>query len=163
MSRSNDFSITVSEIEGFALAGLCVRTSLEDAPRDCPRLWEQDFMPRLPDIACKPANDFQRATFGISVMIGEEGAFDYWAAAPLAEGATVPEGLRAISLQGGLYAHCRVPSLELLGPAYMALYGDWAGNQTGYAALMQAPCFERYGEDYPETGGFEVYMPVIKV
>lgn len=156
------FDISVSETPACTLAGLCVRTTMQDASRDCPKLWQQDFMPRLPEITWMPANEFQGATFGISVMLDEEGAFEYWAAAPLAEGAKVPEGMRAVTLPGGLYAHCRVPSLELLGQAYMALYRDWTSQQTEYEALMQAPCFERYDGDYLKTGAFDVYMPVAR-
>ncbi len=159
---THSFDISVIEVPACTLAGLCVRTNVQDAPKDCPKLWQQDFMPRLPELAWDPADAFLNATFGISVMIGEEGVFDYWAAAPLAEGASVPEGMRAIGLPGGLYAHCHVPSMDFLGHAYMALYKDWAPQQTEYEALMQAPCVERYTQDYLTTGGFDVYMPVAK-
>ena len=162
MQGEDKFPITVVTIEKVELFGLCIRTTIQDAFKDCPLFWEQEFMPKLTEITGKPASEFQGITYGISVMVNNEGTIDYWAAASLATGMNMPVSMRSITLQGGLYAHCEVASVALLGAAYDAIYSQWPSKQSEYAPMMQAPCFERYDEQFIKNGRFELFVPVCK-
>ena len=162
MQGEDKLPITVLAMEKIELVGLCIRTTIQDAFKDCPPFWEQDFMPRLSEITGKPISAFQGITYGISVMVGNEGAIDYCAAVSLATGMSMPLGMRSITLQGGLYAHCKVTSLALLGAAYDEIYSQWPSKQSEYVPMMQSPCFERYDEQFIKNGSFELFVPVFK-
>ena len=156
------FDIMVKELPARTLVGLFVNTTYQNAFTDCTRVWEHDFMPRLPEITHRPSAEFPSVTYGVSVMTGEEGAFTYWATTELPVGTAVPEGMSVLELPGGLYACCALPSLALLSDAYTYLYTAWSDSNKDYAVNFQTPCFERYDEEYLKSGSLEIYAPVVK-
>ncbi len=155
------FSVSVSHRPPVRLFGLFVRTSMADAFKDCPDLWEKVFAPRMHEVSGKKPGEYA-PSYGISIMLDAQ-RFDYWAAMPAREGLALPEGMGEIELPAGLYASCLAPSLAQLGEAYTYLYETWPKTAPGYAPNMQAPCFEYYDERYLESGVFEVCMPVLNV
>jgi Uncharacterized protein conserved in bacteria len=155
------WQVTVVEVAKVRLAGVRVHTTMDKAMQDCPKLWEETFMPLMPKITGTAQDAFQGTTYGVSVMTGEH-TFDYWAAAPLPEDAPAPDGMLTMTLSGGVYACCTVNAMEQLGDAYTMLYLTWPQEQNEYVPDMQAPCFERYGRDYLESGRFEIFMPLIR-
>lgn len=155
------FSVSVSQRPQLRLFGLSVRTSMTDAFKDCPHLWEKVFAPRMHEVSGKKPGEYGPC-YGVSVMLDAQ-RFDYWAAMPPREGVALPQGMRQIELPAGLYASCLAPSLAQLGEAYTYLYESWAKNAADYAPNMQAPCFEYYDERFLESGAFEIAMPVLKV
>ena len=159
---ASQWNVEVIEVAEIRLVGMRVHTSMTKAMQDCPKLWEQTFIPRLPDITGIPlTHTFQTETYGLSVMTGED-TFDYWATTALPEGVAVPEGMLTTTLPGGLYACCRVNAMEQLSDAYTLLYMTWPQEQNDYAPNMQAPCFERYGKEYLESGSFTICMPLVR-
>ena len=159
----SDTPLTVSivTVPSLVLCGLYVRTSMQNASEDCPRLWEQTFLPRMAELCRTPSHECQGESYGISVMDGTAPhEFTYWAAMPYGPETPLPEGMSRIELQGGSYARCRVPSLQQLGEAYTYLYMRWRDPDGAFAPDMTLPCFERYGAAYLERGELDIFMPL---
>ena len=149
-----NFEIKVVEREAYHTVGMKVRTTMVQAAIDAPKLWENDFGPRMPEI-----QGFPTFSFGASVMADEE-HFDYWATMPLPAGAPVPAGMEILDLPAGLYAECQVPSLNELAAAYMFIYQDWLpGSGYDYTAF-NAASYELYPADFMQTGHLSLYMPI---
>ena len=128
--------ITVKEFPARHLTGMLVRTNMEKASIDCPAVW-QAFGPRM---ASFPNSANISEAYGVSIMLGECGTFDYWAAAEMPADAPVPEGMTTVELPAGLYACAIAPNLEQMEAAYKELYMEWPLQQSEYAVNMQAPC-----------------------
>lgn len=159
------FTITVTARPAVHVVGMHVRTSMETAMRDCPKLWCEKFMPEVQNT---PLCDGE--TYGISRLVDEEtGVFDYWAAAPVAPvtpavvDRLVISGMSRITLPEGLYAQVAIPALERLSEAYHYVFNEWPPKQSAYAARKDAPCYELYPAEYKHTGEFTLYFPVIAV
>ena len=145
-----NFYVSVVEFPAKKLAGIKVRTSLSQAQRDCPALW-QGFCRNMPA-------DHRKAAYGISVMLNAED-FDYWAAFEADDGG-MPAGLEPVNIPAGAYACCQVPNLESIGAGYMFLYQTWLAKEPAWKLNEQAPCFELYPVDWTPATPFELYMPV---
>lgn len=157
------FQVTLSERPELSLFGLCVRTDMAGAMKDCSRLWEKDFIAKMPELSGKALDQFQGESYGLSFMVDpQNGIFDYWAAMPLTMGLPRPKNLLPVTLPGGLYAGCRVKSLARLGDAYTYLYTGWSAAQSDYALNMQAPSFELYNHEYVQDGSLQVHVPVLR-
>ena len=152
------YNVTVVENPKKHLAGLKVRTSMQNGMTDCPALWEV-FGPRMGELL-PPGTDCT-GFYGVSVMLDAE-AFDYWAALEVAADAAIPEGMACIDIPAQPYAVCTVPSIDKLGEAYMYIYGDWPKSQTQYMCDEQAPSFELYSATWQPTDPFEIYIPIKK-
>ncbi len=144
--------------------GMKVRTSAANAPRDCAKLWHEDFGPRMP--ALMPAEGSE--CYGISVMAdlpavdGAGCSFDYYAALPLAEGRAAPAGMERVDVPEGLYLECLVPSMEHIGAAYRHMYEQWLPGHPEFTPLLTAACYELYPRDFMEKGNFAIYSPLAK-
>jgi len=150
--------ITVKELPGRKLAGMVVRTNMQKASIDCPAVW-QTFGPRM---ASFPNSANITEAYGVSVMISEDGTFDYWAAAEIPADAEFPEDMAAFELPGGLYACAFAPNLQQVAEAYGTMYMEWPQQQSDYAVNMQAPCVEVYRDDWQPTDPLELWVPVVK-
>lgn len=87
--------------------------------------------------------------------------FEKWAAVEVPDGAVVPEGFNALTIESGLYAIFEhkgtVGNLE----AIQYIYEQWL-PRSGYT-LADRPHFERLPEDYKEQGDQAhetIYIPV---
>ena len=150
-----NYNVTVVHRDAEQAVGVKVRTTMDKAFEDCPRLWSEIFAPRMPEVITFPSH-----SFGISVMVDEaEGSFDYWAALPWHPGDPVPEGMAVFDLPEGRYAECRVTSLAELAPAYQHIFSVWAPS-SGYELPEDLPSYEYYPADHLETGRLVLYMPV---
>lgn len=147
-----DYRVHVVHREEVKVVGLKVRTNMAKAAEDAPRLWEHEFGPRMPEVAT-----FPNYSYGVSVMVDKEN-FDYWAALPLRPGDPIPSGMGTIDLPAGQYAEIRMDSLAELAGAYMHIFQNWLPNSN--FELVNAPCYELYPANYPETGSLALYMPV---
>ena len=148
----SDYTVKVVHREAVKAVGLKTRTSMAKAADDCPRLWQDDFGPRMPEVA-----SFPDCSYGISVMV-EDDIFDYWAAMPLRPGDPIPPNMTAIDLPDGQYAEVYLKSLNDLICAYQHLFSAWLPD-SGYD-LGNAPSYELYPADHLETGCLALYMPV---
>jgi len=119
----------------------------------------QAFGPRLVSF---PNSEHISEAYGVSVMIGTDGTFDYWAAAETPADAPVPEGMETIELPAGLYASTFAPNLEQMEAAYRELYAEWSQRQSEYTVDMQALCVEVYGNGWEPSKPLEILAPVIK-
>jgi predicted transcriptional regulator YdeE len=151
----SEFKVTVLEREAFKVVGLKVRTDMESAANDAPKLWESGFGPRMPEVASFPAT-----SYGVSTMT-DETHFDYMAALPWREGDPVPQGLEVFEVSGGLFAECPMNSIEELMLAYQYVICDWLPKQTAYE-VAEISSYEAYPADHMESGKLTLYFPVKK-
>ena len=150
--------VTLKELPARHLTGMVVRTNMQRASIDCPAIW-QTFGPRLVSL---PNSANISEAYGVSVMIGADGTFDYWAAAETPAGAPVPEDMKTVELPAGLYACTFAPNLEQVEAAYRTIYTEWSSQQSEYAVDMQAPCVEVYRNDWKPSDPLELWVPVMK-
>lgn len=155
----SEFAVKIVTRAEVKVAGFKVRTTMAKASQDCPKLWESVFMPYMASFPVNP--EYVNQSFGVSVMLDED-TFDYWAVMAIADGADVPEGMDILTLPGGPYAECRLPSLGELGEAYMYIYTNWITQQEKYAMNMQGCSIELYTDKYPETGELTIYCPLLE-
>lgn len=151
------YPVGVKERGQITAAGYMVRTDMQRAMTDCPALWEKKFGPEMEAFPADPA--FPHESYGISTNTDmENGAFDYWAAMPLAPGATPPKGMRTIDIPAGIYCVCALPGLADIGPAFEFLEKEWLPGQKKYDFDMASGMFyELYGLDYMTEGKLTIY------
>lgn len=152
-----DFPMKLVDQPEIRCAGMKVRTTMANAGKDCPALWNDRFGPRMEEFAHDPAHPDE--CYGVSVMIDDE-RFDYWALDSLAPGADVPQGMEEYVIPEGRYAECSVPSLESLGECYQYVYGTWLPENRDLDFDSSRPCYELYGKDYKALGVFFLFVPV---
>ena len=151
--------ITVKELPGRQLVGMVVRTNMQKASIDCPAIW-QTFGPRMSSLS---DNVNISESFGLSVMVSQDGTFDYWAAVEMPAGASLPEDMVTVELPGGLYACAVIPNLAQVSEAYGTMYMEWPQQQSEYGVNMQAPCVEVYRGNWSPDDPVELWVPVFKV
>lgn len=154
-----NFIVTVVDRPAIKAAGIKVRTTMERASVDCPKLWSEEFGPRMCSFPADAARPDE--SYGLSVMIDSE-AFDYWAVMPIADGVAAPDGMDTITIPGGTYAECRVESLAQLGEAFTYIYTAWPATQEKYALNMQGMGCELYTSDFMKNGSLTVYCPLVE-
>jgi predicted transcriptional regulator YdeE len=153
------FEITIKEFPARHLVGMVVRTNmLLNASTDCPAVW-QAFGPRIVSF---PNSANITEAYGVSVMIGNDGTFDYWAAVEMPVGTELPEGMATFDLPAGLYACTFSPNLEQMEATYHEIYLRWPQQQSDYAVIMQAPCVEVYRNGWQPADPLELWVPVVK-
>lgn len=153
------FAVKIVEQPEINIAGLHVRTDMKNAQLDCPKLWHEDFGPRMCEIAPCGASE----SYGISWLVDQPTcSFDYWAAMPFPHSKTAPEGMSKATLPAGLYAMCEIDCLQKLPEAYQYIYGTWLPNQNIYTCSAGLPSYELYPADYLQTEKFFIYFAVIK-
>lgn len=156
------FAVMVLQHHSVRLFGVRIHTNLRNAPTDCRSLWNDVFIPRMPELGGKPINAYQGPSYGISVFTDHKGlTFDYWAAMEAPELATPPAGMDAVTLPGGLYACCRIPAVNMLQKAYDYMYDEWPHTDEGLPVLADKPCFERYDSRFFQSGTHDIYVPVL--
>ena len=153
------FTVNIVNRTAISTAGVKVRTNMKNASTDCPKLWQEQFGPRMCSFPANP--DFPDESYGVSVMIDCDN-FDYWALMPIAKDAAVPEGMDSFTIPGGLYAECPVASLAELGEAFTYVYGEWIALQDKYTLNMQGASLELYRSDFIKTGRLVVYCPLLE-
>ena len=150
-------SVVVVNRPETALVGMFVRTSMQQAMIDCPKIWHENFGPRMAELCDENCGE----SYGVSWMVDEaDCTFDYWAAVPLKKDARIPEGMATTTLPAGMYAELAVPSLEKLQEAYTTIWEKWLPNQKEYAPSETAPSYEVYPADYMQTGKLVLYFPI---
>jgi predicted transcriptional regulator YdeE len=150
--------ITIKEFPARHLVGMVVRTNMQKASTDCPAVW-QTFGPRIVSF---PNSASITGAYGVSVMMGDDGTFDYWAAVETPNDAELPEGMVAFDLPAGLYACTFSPNLEQMEATYHGIYMEWPQQQSDYAVNMQAPCVEVYRNGWQPADPLELWVPVLK-
>lgn len=159
---SKPFAVVLLHHHSVRLVGVNINTNLHQAPIDCPRLWNDVFTPRMPELSGKAPHLYQGPSYGVSVFTDHQGlAFDYWAAMEAPEVAVPPTGMSEVILPGGLYACCRIPAAGMLREAYDYMYDEWPNTAEGLAVLVDSPCFERYDSRFFQSGTHDVYVPVL--
>lgn len=155
------FAVVVLRYPKVRLVGVRISTNLQQAPIDCPKLWNNVFTPRMPELSGKAAHCYQGPSYGVSVFTDHQGLiFDYWAAMEAPEMGTLPAGMSEVTLPGGLYACCRIPAAGMLCEAYDYMYDEWPNTPEGFAVLLDRPCFERYDSRFYQSGTHDIYVPV---
>lgn len=155
----SEFQVTVTERPEIRSAGVKVRTTMQKAGQDCPELWEKRFGPVMASFPADPAH--ANESYGVSVMVDDEN-FDYWATMPLRPDAQPPEDMDILTIPGGFYARCEVPSLAKLGDAFTYIYGEWAAGQDKYTLNLQGVGYELYTCEFMQTGKLTIFCALIE-
>lgn len=157
-AENKTFEINVSPVPAVRVIGIKVRTDMGKAMVDCPKLWDETFVPRMQEVEA-----LNCTAYGVSEVVDcQAGIFDYWAALPAAPNAPIPAGMGALDLPTGLYAQCRVESLADIGAAYDFICSTWPSSQTEFVLDYTARGYEFYPADFMETGVFYIYVMVNK-
>lgn len=156
------FAVALLQCRSVRLVGVRINTNLQQAPMDCPKLWNEVFNTRMPELSGKPAHLYQGPSYGVTVFTDhKELAFDYWAAMEAPGVAALPTGMGEVTLPGGLYACCRIPAAVMLLEAYHYMYKEWPNSPEGLAVQLDKPCFEHYDSRFVQSGTHDVYVPVL--
>lgn len=154
------FTFAVKELPEKKLAGIYVKTDMNKAAQDCPALWPV-FVERLAELSKQGVVAPFNGSYGVSIM-QDESYFTYWAAIECQPGDVLSEKMETLVLSGGLYVHCTVPSLALLGDAFNEMYMVWPETQEQYQLDMTGPGFEFYDINWQVDGSLTIYAPVKK-
>lgn len=130
-------------------------------------LW-RNFMPRRNEITEKISNDL----FSVQVFdetysfqqFNPNAEFEKWAAVPVPENATIPDGMESLVIPAGLYAVFEYKGLPAAGAkAFQYIFGTWL--PASEYELDQRPHFEILGEKYrndsPDSEE-EIWIPIRK-
>ena len=150
--------ITIKDLPARHLTGMVIRTNMQNAWTDCPAIW-QTFAPRL---ASFPNSAAITEAYGLSIMVSDDGTFDYWVAAETLADAPVPEDMKTVELPAGLYASVFAPNLQQMEAVYQEMYTEWSQQQSEFTVNMQAPCVEVYRTGWTSHDPLEIWVPVIK-
>lgn len=157
---SPKFAVTMVERPEESIAGMKIATDMNHAADDCPKIWRDVFGPRM----CEVQFDGEARSYGASFITDcPAGAFDYWAAMPICEGAPVPVGMEKTLLPAGLYAECPADSIKALMECYGYLFSEWLPSSKEYRADPDRPSYELYPEDHLETGRAILYFPITPI
>lgn len=157
------FTVSILERAPLTVFGIPLQTTMPRAAVDCPRLWSEIFGPRMRELAPNAPQNDPGESYGICMMDSDgQETFTYWAAMPPETGLALPEGMQQMVLPGGLYAHTRVPSLQMLDDAYTFLYMGKPEALAGHTPNMHNPCFERYTAEWITAGALELFVPLDK-
>ncbi len=154
-----NLTVTVVERPAIKTAGIKIRTDMAKAGVDCPKVWSDDFGPRMGAFPWDASRSGE--SYGLCIMIDSD-AFDYWAVAPIAAGAAVPDGMDTITIPGGPYAECRLASLAEMGEAFNLINSVWSAGQEKYAVNMQGMSVEVYTCEYMKNGSLTLHVPLIE-
>ncbi len=154
----------ITELEKKRLIGISVKTSL--AQNNIPQLWNT-FMPRIVEIANKiDSGCYEIHPFDSELKMEnftEDMDFEKGAAVEVDNLDNIPDGLKAITIEGGKYAvfeHKGIMSNIQFSFDYA--YGTWLPN-TGYELDKRAD-FEVYGQQFygPENPESitELWIPI---
>jgi predicted transcriptional regulator YdeE len=148
------YEVTVVKLPAKQLVGLSERVSMADPKERCSALWEALRLRRgeVTDIV-------ENCAYGVSTHMEESGSFDYWATLPVSPTANTPSGMRSLTLRAGKYAKYTT-DLASVEKAYAFLYGEWTQAQKDHPVDFAAACFERYANNWQESGTFELYVPL---
>jgi AraC family transcriptional regulator len=134
------------EREPGRLVGMRVTMSVADNRTG--ELWRR-FMPRRGEVAARGAERYSVEVYpaGYFHHFDPAAPFEKWAALPVDDDATVPDGMDALRLPGGLYAvfHLRGPA-GAAAEVYGHIYGSWLPT-SGYT-LADGPHLAVMGEKY---------------
>jgi predicted transcriptional regulator YdeE len=134
--------------------------------REIPAMWEQQFLPRMAEVADPAVGDF---SVGLCRCIPDQepGVFEYIAAVPVSAEAPVPEGMVDALIPDAEYVVFPVASLADLGPVWQQIgpwleaHPEWQGYCTPAGCdCAHFPAFEYYPSTFGEDGKLFVYVPV---
>jgi AraC family transcriptional regulator len=101
------------------------------------------------------------ASYGVCYNFDGAGNFDYMCAVEVAGESPLPAGLTHLPVAAQRYAvFTHRDHISKIGQTWDAIYNEWA--KTSGHALVQAPQFEYYSEDFdPKTGTgvVEIWIP----
>jgi AraC family transcriptional regulator len=140
----------------FLLAGLTGRYH-HDHHEGIPEQWQR-FGPHLGKIP----GQIGSILYGVCFNFDGAGNFDYMCGAEVADGSPLPSGMQHLPIAAQRYAvFTHRDHISKIGNTWDAIYNEWPAA-SGHA-LVQAPQFESYSEDFnPQTGTgvVEIWIPI---
>lgn len=156
---------TIELVSPKKLIGVGEQMSLSDDAT--PRLW-QTLMPRHREIRNRVSSDlismrvYGRPGMTVDRMSAPETCFEKWAAVEVSDHDAVPDGMRAYSLGGGLYANfVHQGPASRFADTMRSIFGTWL-PASAYR-LDDREYFEVLGEDWnplDEQGRESIFIPI---
>lgn len=143
------------------LAGM--RMNMSFAADRTGELW-RSFMPRRKEIASITGNNLvslRNFPAGFFSAFDPQCAFEQWAAAPVSETGSIPEGMESCIIPGGLYAVFHYKGLSTDTSIFTYIYREWLPGSA--YELDQRPHFELLGATYKNNdpdSEEDIYIPV---
>lgn len=123
---------------------------------EIPDQW-QSFAPMIPQVA----SGGLPATYGV-IYNGGDDSFDYLSGVELPAGIQAPKGMVSLNVPAQSYAvFWHAGHVATLRETCDAIWSDWLPSSD--KAVVEAPWFERYGDQFNPTtgsGGLEVWIPI---
>lgn len=161
MDDTNSLRLAAPKIvthRAFRVAGLSERYSMNDIA-GIPAQWQR-FVPHMLSLA---RGHGRQTTYGVCYNTDETG-MDYMCAVEVNDFGDVPRELTRLSIGEQLYAHfTHRGHVTQFRRMWQAVFNEWLPT-SGYE-IVQAPDFERYGEDFDPMRGeglLELFVPVRK-
>ena len=142
------------------LVGKHLRMSLADNRTG--ELW-RSFMPRRRDIANQLTSDlYSMQVYGQPVDVGHpHQEFDKWAAVEVSDVSSIPDGMEAYTLPGGLYAVFSYRGSSTDTTIFRHIFGTWLPGSA--YTLDHRPHFEVLGDKYKNAdpdSEEEIWIPI---
>ena len=154
----------ITQLPPLKLVGMRIQTSL--ANFGSPQLWQQ-FMPRrkqISNIASSENYSIQIYKKALSLKdFTPNTIFEYWAATPVTQFESIPDGMESLELDGGKYAvFIHKGTMAEFQNTLNFIYQEWLPT-SGYS-LNHLPHFEKLTEKYlginnPDSEE-EVWVPI---
>lgn len=99
---------------------------------------------------------------GYGVCSDLRGNFDcrYWTAIEADPDSLIPNGMVDIILEAGPYACFKAPAGVSLADFYDYIRNSWEETQAVYMVDNHKPCFEIFGEDWGNSRGLQLFVPL---
>jgi AraC family transcriptional regulator len=137
----------------FTVVGLLLHA--QPMSPEIPALWDK-FVPRMGEI---PHQAAEHVSYGLMGRFDQAtGMFDYMAGNPVTQVDQLPAGMTHWNLFANTYAVLET-TLSGIGETMNYLHTTWL-PASDYQPI-DAPSFERYGEDFsPDNPVVEIYVPI---
>ncbi|MCA9413576.1 MAG: GyrI-like domain-containing protein [Candidatus Omnitrophica bacterium] len=138
------------------IAGINRTYSFEDRMK-IPAQWEE-FAPSIGSVP----GQVGKKSYGVCWNYNPNVGFDYLSGVEVSGASDLPKDFATVQLSAHRYAvFTHTESVSSIAETIDKIWGKWA-HESGLP-IAQAPCFERYAEEFnPETGmgGIEIWIPL---
>ncbi|MFA5080736.1 MAG: GyrI-like domain-containing protein [Candidatus Paceibacterota bacterium] len=145
------------EIGKIKLVGMGIDTSTQNAPGDCPPLW-QSFMSKISEIE----NVIENKTYGVSFTISQaECTFRYIAGIEVSEFGNIKEGFEVKEIPASTYLiFTHKGKLNTLGETYSEIMKEIENAGYKQEETFWIECYDERWKSDSDDAVFEIWVPI---